>query len=205
MKKEYLKFLIPVVAVLVIIESVILVGRLTEKQPMLSDEPEVLVEETETETVADEPVMAEVEMVFGVETKQMKRGENYVVRLSVVPKVNVGVDAIDIYVNYDPTGFEVSKLSGGEELIDPAVLLDSKKKPGLLVANYYISQGGGYKLVVGESVEVMSFVVKPLKAGSYDFKVAGGQMDKESVTMFVETKTGRVVPVESNNLEVEVL
>ena len=132
-------------------------------------------------------------------------GESYVVRLSVVPKVDVGVDALNVFVNYDPFGFRVSGLAGGEALPEPNVLLDSKKKPGLLVANYYISQQGGYELVTGESVQVMSFVVEPLKVGGYDFKVADGQMDKESVTMFVETKTGKVLPVESNNLEVEVL
>ncbi len=203
MKKEYLKFLIPVVAVLVIIESVILVSRLTDRQAVVTEEPESVIEQSEAVTEKTEPGL--MEMVFEVETKQMEVGKKYLVKLSAVPKVSTGVDAVNIYVSYDPTGFEVSGLTEGELLPEPSLLLDSKKKPGLLVANYYISQQGGFGLVTGESVEVMSFVVEPLKVGGYDFEVADGQMDKESATMFVETKTGRVLPVESNSLEVEVL
>lgn len=202
MKKEYIKYLIPVVAILVIIESVILVDKLTSRRTEVIElAPDTLVE---NEIVTEDQEESVMELVFEVNDRQMEVGQSYVVNLSAVAKMDKSLDAVNVYVNYDPTAFEVSDLTKGEMMPEPIFMTDSEKKKGLLVANYYVNQAGGFKINKGQELSLLSFEVTPLKKGSFELEINAGNTDKESVTMFVESMTSKILPYGANNLEIEV-
>lgn len=192
--KNILKLVVPIVAIIIIFESVVLVKDLTKKKQA------IVPENTSTEITVNntQPVF---ELVFGTENKEMKVGETYQVELNVLSKADYFVDSMGIYLNYDSSAFEVSNLTYDEKLPKPDFSKISESK-NLVVVNYLIQDSIGYKLNAGNIVALAKFKVKPLKPGVFDFEVNTGKEDKESATMFIENASGKVLPFSSNKLTI---
>lgn len=191
-QKKYLMFLIPLVAVVVIVESIVLVSGLNKKQ-VESGLPVTQV--TKTPPVLD--------IVFGGKTK-MKLGESSEVELSLVSKNDYAVDSIDLFVKYDKTAFNLNDLTAGNLLPQPSFSKISEKT-SLVVVSYKVAEAEGFQIKKNVQLSLAKFKVTPKREGSFTFEVNTGEADKESVTMFV--KTGRpitVLPFSSNKLTVQV-
>lgn len=202
-----LKFLIPLVAVVVIAESVMIVFGLDKKQPIAEETTPALVEDqitnkvvTPVVTVKQEPVVAEV--LFSVDSTLMKIGKPSKVTVSLLPKKDLSVDAVDLYVKYNANGLDVSSPVSDKMAPKPQFIKVSKDK-GLVVANYLISEAKGWQLVGGRVAGLLSFVVTPKVEGSYVFEIGSGNSNLVSATMIVENGTARVLPFSSSKLEIK--
>lgn len=199
-KQDYLKFLLPVVAVVVIIESVVVLGRLSKREKLERvEEPSQIVKE-ETEEAAAEPVAA---LSFATAEKKMEVGKEYVVEVNLTGLADISLDAIDIYVSFDPEKVAVADdLVFSSSLEEPVFAKVSLKKK-VIVANFLVTEGSGFQLAEGEVVDLLKFKMTPLQAGEMSLQFATGKEDKDSVTMFVESQTGRQLPWSASKLEVK--
>lgn len=202
---DTVKFLIPLVAVVVIIESVVLVTGVLRKGTGSVVDNTVVVNGTKVSpvvTVVKTPTM--VDLVFEVGTRTMNVGKQYPVSLNMLTKKDYQVDTFDVYVKYDPLAVDVSGLTFDKRLGKPAFSKISKDK-GLIVANVYMSDPKGVKVAMSEVLKMMSFSVTPKKSGLTTLEVSAGNANGESATMLVENGTSKVIPFSSNKLEVTVI
>lgn len=199
-ENKILNFLIPIIAVVIIFESVMLVSNLSGNS---FQKVATVPAEKKAETTVIQQATA-FELVFATANKEMKLGKSYPVELNLLSKGEYKVDAVSVYVKYDPKNFDISNLVSGSKLPKPAFIKDSSTK-GLVIANYLISEPSGLKLQKDQIVSVLSFNIKPKKIGNFEFEISTGKEDKNSATMFIENATSKVLPFSSNKLNVNVL
>lgn len=191
-QKKYLMFLIPLVAVVVIVESIVLVSGLKRDQ---STNTPISVQPTKTPAVLD--------IVFSGKTS-MVLGETSDIEVSVIGKNDYAVDSIDLFVKYDKSAFDLGDLTTGDILPKPNFSKISDKT-SLVVVSYKIAEAEGFRIIKNEPLSLVKFKVTPTREGIYTFEVNTGDVNKESETMFV--KTGRPIttlPFSSNKLTIQV-
>ena len=204
-KENILKFLIPVVAVVVILESVVIVTGMVNKGKSKTSEivGETGVVQQQTKVTVN-PKDAYADLVFEVDNKSMQIGKKYTLALSSFPKKDFAIDAMDIYIRYDASAFDLDGLTFGDTgLGKPAASKISKDK-GMVVVNYWISDPKGFSFSSGKLVSLLSVNVKPKKSGQFDFEIATGDSSGNSASMLVEKTTAKVLPFVSNKLTVNV-
>jgi len=198
-QNNLIKFLIPIVAVVVVVESIILVSSLN-KNVVTTDTSQETEKITETE-VNNEPA---ADFIFETETKEIKVGKSYKVNLTLIGKRTVNLDAMEIYVKYDPEKLVVTKLVNSKDL--PEVTnnsgIDSKK--GMISSVFLWGLGEVGTIKSDETSSVLSFVVTPKVEGETEISLITGTTDKESVTMIVENSTSRSLTFLGNKLEINV-
>ena len=193
------KILIPVIAVIVVIESIVLVSNLDKgntggivnqsSQPNSVSQKEV-----------DNPV---VDFVFATDTKEMKVGESYEVVLNLVAKEDFNLDGLEAYVNYDPEILTISKLNQGTVLPKADKL---ENVDGMVRSTFFIeTPQEGYVVKTGEIIKVLSFEVKPKIAGVSALELGTGNEGKQFVTMVVENATSKQLPFSGNKLEINAI
>lgn len=200
MKKNQLaKILIPIIAVIVVIESIILVSNLdkgnTSSETINRSQEEVVVSE-----MVESPV---VDFVFETETKDMKVGENYNVVLNLIAKKDFNLDGVEAYINYDANLLTVSKLTQGTTL-PKANKLDNGE--GMIKSRFFIdTPKEGYAVMSGEVIEIVSFEVTPKLEGVSTLELGTGNEGKQFVTMVVETDTSKQLPFSGNRLDINAI
>jgi hypothetical protein len=203
-KKDILKSLVPVVAVVVLAESVMLILSLNSKTAKTSTSNNLLQQKVTPSAMvtktAGEPVYR---VAISTTTKEMKLNKAGVVEVKVVGNVDKSLDSISVYLKYDPNAFEISGLTFDKKLLTPTFSKVSQAK-GLIVATFLISDPGGLKVKQGEELTLMKFNAKPVKTGNFGFEISTGNEMKESVTMFVESATSKILPFSSDKLTVNV-
>lgn len=200
-ENNILKIAVPIVAVLVIFESVMVVSNLSNRQS-----------QTVTNTVptvaqiSNKPEVSEtpIDLVFGTDNKEMKIGKTYTVELNLLSKVDHSLDAVDLYVKYDQSAFKVENLTFGSKLPKPTFSKISDQK-SLIVSNFLINEQGGLKIMANEIVPVLKFSVTPKKVGNFVFEINEVKDQKESATLFIENSTSKVLPFLSNKLNVKAI
>lgn len=169
--KDVFKVLIPILAVVIIVESILVVSRLDRSKPIDTAIPEV--EEVEDklieEVAAPRQIEGKASFVFSTEDARIRVGENKKVTLEILPKEDFSLDAMDLYIGYDVDSLEVSQLI--EESGLKATSKRISDKTGLVLANFWFMEEGGYKFESGKSVKLMSFMVKPRTAGVYELSM----------------------------------
>lgn len=199
--KDMVKFLIPLAAVVVIFESVVLIGNLTSNNETKVDPVIIMPNVSPVVTVKKESAV--VDLVFEVASRTMEQGKSYPVSLNMLAKKDLQIDTFDLYVKYDPTALEISNLTFDKKLGKPTFAKVSKDK-GLVVANVYLTEATGLKVTMAEVMKLMSFSVVPKKAGMTSLEMNTGNVNSESATMLVENGTAKVIPFSSNVLEVSI-
>lgn len=201
-QNNLIKLLIPIVAVVVVVESIVLVSSLnknnnTSTNVVTQETKEITEKEVNTEPVAD--------FIFETETKEMKVGKPYEVNLNLVGKRTVNLDAMEIYVKYDPEKMTVTKLVNNKNLPQQVTKnsgIDSKK--GMISSMFLWDIGESGLIKADETSSVLSFVVTPKVAGEAEISLNTGTTDKESVTMIVESSTSKSLNFLGNKLEINV-
>jgi hypothetical protein len=196
---KLVKILIPVVAIVVVIESIILVSNLdkSDSEVMINQTSEitpVLNKELET-TVAD--------FVFATDTKEMKVGKSYEVVLNLVAGKDFNLDGLEAYVNYDPKVLTVSKLTQGT-VLPKADKLENVN--GMLRSVFFVeTPREGHSVKKGDVIKVLSFEVTPKAVGKSVLELGTGNEGKQFVTMVVENATSKQLPFSSNKLEINAI
>lgn len=203
MKNDYLKYLLPLVAVVVIIESIMLITGMEDKEKEMMALTDKDVAESvmlEEETLAEEPM---VSLSFATESRRMEVGQDYGVEVNLTALEAVRLDSLEVYVAYDPEVFDISGLTTNNDLPAP-IFSEVSNKKNLVVVNYMVVDKDGYAMNEAKVVSLMSFRVRPLKAGSFDLGFATGVKGGTSVTMFVGSGNGQALPFSINGLNIEV-
>lgn len=198
MNNKIIKILIPVIAVLVIFESVILVSNLEKntKTTVVSDV---------TPTVAvEEPKVNSFDVSFSTDKTQMKIGSKYKVLVKLMPKDNYNLDALDLYVKFDPEMVTVSNLISSKSFGTPALLKISDKR-NVIAVNYLFTAEDGMLFTKDKEGTLLTFTVTPKTVGNSSFEISTGDSEGSSVTMFVDKNTSKGLFFTSTKLDVELI
>jgi hypothetical protein len=201
-ENKIVNLLIPIIAIVVVFESVVLVGNLNKGIDTSKETPTTAKEATSSTEIKEEekPI---VDLIFATSTKEMKVGKTYKVELSMIAKEDRNADALENYIKYDSEAFGISGLTLNSELPKPSVnKVDTES--GLIKSVVLIEKKAGFSLSKDMAIPVLSFNVTPKKEGNFSFEIGTGNEDKKFVTMIVETITSKVIPFTSNKLEVNV-
>ncbi|MFA7300853.1 MAG: cohesin domain-containing protein [Candidatus Shapirobacteria bacterium] len=190
MNKNVLRILIPIVAILVIIESIIL---LTNRATITSVVPNNL--ETQPTEIKSE-VIAPITLQLNIDAANAKVGVNGELPLTIVSDKDLSIDAIDLYIAYEPSKVTVNEIVNGQGFVAPSFKKVSPDK-GLVVMNFLISEASGYKLKKGVVTEIAKLKVKYTEDGETMFSVGDG-------TLMVENASAKVLPFNSNKLVINV-
>jgi hypothetical protein len=200
--KNYLKFIIPVVAVLVVVESIILVGNLNTRSSVTDEKPAVT---GEPKVAVAEPTRAAEALQILVETEEKSAvvGKVARARVEVLPRVNKAVDGVSLYVKFDPSMVKVSDLKFNADMPKPIVGKISKSGD-MIVVNYLIAAKDGFSLVKGVKTNLLTFNYEPLKKGPISFNLVTSKESKDSATMMVENGSSLNLSFEPVNLMINV-
>ncbi|MBP9817553.1 hypothetical protein KBC75_02220 [Candidatus Shapirobacteria bacterium] len=193
---KFVKTVLPIVAVLVLLESVILITKNAGRvKDFIVNNP------TPTEKV-DKEVAFETQIVTNKET--LKVGE--VATVSVLARAlnPMSIDSANVYLKINTKAFDISKLSYDDRLPKPAFSKVSTTKD-MVVVNYLITEADGFRTEKDESMALVSFEIKPKVEGTFDLELSTGNEMKESATMFVENATSKVLPYSGDKLTINVV
>ncbi len=200
-ENKLIKILIPIVAMIVVVESVVLVSNLDKGNNNVADSKIEEVVPTEGEQKDESPV---ADFVFATDTKEMKVGKSYEVVLNLVAKKDLALDAIETYVDYDPKLVTVSKLVSGNTL-PKADVSKVDEKNGRVSTVFLIDDKSGYVTKSDEINRIVSFMVTPKVEGQINLELTTSSDDKKLVTMIVETATSKQLTFSSNKLEINAI
>lgn len=196
-KSEYVKYLVPVVAVLVIAESVVLVTRLGKGGKVVETNGVV----AEKSAVKEEKPVAT--MVVEADKKVMKKGAVATVAVVMSPLEAKKLDAVNLYLKCDTEAFEVSKIVYDARLPKPAFEKVSAQKK-MVVANFLITEPEGLAMSSGEKWELVKFEIKAKKTGNFELALSRGEDGRESTTMLVESVSSKALPFSASGLTINV-
>ena len=196
MNNKIIKMLIPVIAVIVIFESVVLVSNL-EKNTTLT----VVSDVTPTVTVAEEKKVNAFDVNFLTDETQMKVGKKYKVSVNLVPKDGYNLNALDLYVKFNPTLVTISNLVSSKDLVNPDLIKVSDKKD-VVAMNYLFTDKEGVAFTKDKEVVLLTFTVTPKVAGNSSFEISTGDSEGDSVTMFVDKNTSKDLLFTASKLDV---
>jgi len=196
-ENNLIKVLIPLVAVVVVFESIVLVTSLDKgtKSTVSSNQAT-----NSAQTLVSE--VAPIELVFATDTQEMKIGKAYTVSLNMTGKEDKKLDGIDLYVKFGPNLVNITGLNFPNKTLGQPVFSKVSTLKNVVVASFLVSDKQGFAINKDELNNLMEFKVTPKKIGKIDFEVSTGSDSKESVTMFVENSTGKVLNFSSNKLEI---
>ena len=196
MNNKMIQILIPIIAVVVIFESVVLVSNL-EKNTTAT----VVSEVTPTVTVAEEKKVNAFDVSFSTDETQMKIGKKYKVLVKVMPKDGYSLDALDLYVKFDPAMVTISNLVASKSFGTPNLLKVSDKKD-VVAVNYLFDAKSGMLFTKDKEGTLLTFTVTPKTAGSSSFEISTGDSEGDSVTMFVDKNTSKDLLFTASKLDV---
>jgi len=196
-KENLIKVLVPVIAVVVIVESVVLVSGLNKSDMSETETYTVMTEEENVNPVAD--------FVFSTDTREMQMGESYEVNLNLSANESFAVDAIEVHMKYDPTKVSISKLTAGDDLPETTTFKIDEAS-GLVNAIFLVpvEDRDGYSVDVDDNKNILSFMVTPIEAGTFELSLETDSVDGSLPTVLPETGTSNSLPFTTNKLEINV-
>lgn len=194
-KDKLIKILIPVVAVLIIVESIILVSVLNKDKKTKDSDT------TQTEKV--EQIIPVVDLKLVSDVTEMKVGKSYKVSLNLIPRQEIKLDALELYIKFDPALLTISNLVSSKDMVKANLMKVSDKKD-VIVSNFLFTEKDGV-VFTSKEVSVLTFSVTPKKSGVYSLEISTGDKDGDSITMLVDEVTNQALPFSSNKLEIKLV
>ena len=191
--------MVPVLAIIVLVESVMMISRFQNKTAQVVVNPVVTTDKLQP-TVAEANVY---NIAITSDKATYKVGEQGIGYIKMSGSVAKMVDAINVYAKYDSTAFNVTSMTYDKRLPTPAFSKVSTLK-NLLVENFLITEAKGLSLTANNELNLMTFKFTAVKAGSFNFEISTGAETKESATMIVENGTAKQIPFLSNKLTINV-
>lgn len=206
-ENKLIKILIPIVALVVVFESIVLVSRLG-KGTVESDN---LIEEKKgnKQTVEQKEIEEAVaDFVWETETTEMKIGKAYKVTLNLLVKRDLKLDSIETYTYFNPKLAIVSGLVTNKEVGQDLSKVGVDNKTGVVSSILWSGdkRGVGYEIKNGETVKVLSFVVTPKVLGKLSFNLSTSMSDSKYASVIQETDVvGKSLVYHANELEINVI
>lgn len=199
---KLIKFLIPLVAIVVVFESIVLVNNL-EKPTEVNQSNKVEEKKPTEEVVIENPV---INFDFKVSSKtptEMKLGKTYKIDLVLNSVENKAIDGLETYIKYDPEIFKITNLVSNSKLVKPEISkIDNEA--GMLSNILLIEEKEGLTLESGKEVNVLSFNITPLEEGDYGLELSNNSIDKKYDTLIVETGTSKSLGWTGGKLDINV-
>ncbi len=200
-----IRILIPVIAVIVVFESIVLVSNLDKTSKVTNE-----TKPNETNVVDQEVKEGELpvaDFVWETETLDMEVGKNYEVILNLLSKEDLVLDSIETYIYYDPQLAAVSKLVTNKVIGEELKTTGIDAKTGLVAAALWNGEekGVGFESKKGETIKVLSFTVTPKSEGKLDFNLSSSMTDNKIASIIVETNTNKSLVYLTNKLEINVI
>jgi len=198
-KNNIIRTFIPIIAVIIIFQSVMLVSGLEKNNKTTQNLNQT------TEIKNDEITVNNfLDLVFLTDSKEMSVGENYKIDLQALVKEKSTLDAIDIAIKYNADNLEITELVFDKNLPEPFIGQIIKEE-GIILVKYLIETKQGMTFNVNDVVSLVSFNVKAKMIGSFELEIATGNEDKKFATLFTETASVKALPFSSNKLEINVI
>lgn len=199
---KLIKFLIPLVAIVVVFESIVLVNNL-EKPTEVNQSNKVEEKKPTEEVVIENPV---INFDFKVSSKtptEMKLGKTYKIDLVLNSVENKAIDGLETYIKYDPEIFKITNLVSNSKLVKPEISkIDNEA--GMLSNILLIEEKEGLTLESGKEVNVLSFNITLLEEGDYSLELSNNSVDKKYDTLIVETGTSKSLGWTGGKLDINV-
>ena len=185
------KWLIPLLALLVIFESILVVERLSKKvsQEERSSLPVELKEE--------EPVMISWEG-----ENQIVAGEEGEVKVVMTTLKNLALDGIDVLIEYDPEYLEIIGTDPSDRFSYLARNWIEPEKKRILVSMLETDLPEGVSFEAGEGVTLLTIKYTALKSGKTKLKIIGG--DDQAGTVLAENGTAQKIPFTSEEFMIKI-
>lgn len=197
-ENKVIKFLIPLVAVVVVFESVLLVSNLEKSNNSVEN-----TDATESAQIIEEKMEPVVDFVFSTDTKEMKVGKSYKITLNLSPKEDKMIDGVETYVKYDVDAMKVTNLTPNSELVKPQ-LSEIDDSQGIIKNIFLIDEKEGLSIKKSELLPLFTFTLTPKKEGSYSIKLNGGGDNQDYATLIVENTTSKSLGWVGNELMINV-
>lgn len=187
MNEKAFRILIPVFAVVVIVESLVLISKLTKKPVVVNNNT----------VVKEIQINKPINFVWSKPIETVKTGVTTNLPLSIVSvDKKIGIDAIDLYIKYDPNIVDVLDVSIEKGFPTPSFKKINKDK-GMIVLNFLVNDVDGYVLEKGQTAGLLNIKANFVKSGVVDFTFG-------DATLVVENTTAKVLPFNSEKLVVNV-
>lgn len=194
MDNKIIKLIMPLIAVVIIFESIVLVSNL-EKNTSNSN-----VVEDITPTVVEEEKIDSFDISLLTDETQMKIDKKYKVSVNLKAKDNYNLNALDLYVKFDPSMVTISNLVSLKDLSTPNLIKVSDKK-NVVALNYLFNSDTGAIFEKDDTVTVLTFIVTPKTVGNSSLEISTGDSEGDSVTMLVDKSTSKSLYFSSNKLD----
>lgn len=199
-ENKVIKFLIPLIAAVVVFESIVLVTSLDKNSKIISNSNTTENTEVTEQEKTEEPV---AEFIFSTDVKEMKIGKSYKVTVNLSSKENKMIDGVETYIKYDAESIKIASLITNNEIAKPE-LSEVNDKEGIVKNIILIDDKKGLSIKKGELLSLFTFTLTPKKEGSYSLKFNGGGDDKNYATLVVENTTSKSLGWVGNELMINV-
>jgi len=198
---KLIKFLIPLVAAVVVFESIVLVNNLEKSNNTSKTEDTKNEQKTEEVIVKEEPV---INFSFNsTASAAMKIGKTYKVTLDLSSMKDKSVDGLETYVKYDPEFLKVTNLVSNSKLAKPEVSKINSEL-GIISNIILIENKEGLSLMAGEKMNLLTFSVTPIEEGIVRLELGSGESNKNYATLVVETGTAKSLGWTGEKLDINV-
>lgn len=204
-ENKLIKILIPIVALIVVFESIVLVSSLSKSNSkvVINEENQDIVDSS-SEGERGEEVVAD--FIWETDSLAMKVGKTYSVTLNLLSKKDLILDSIETYVYFDPKLVSVTNLVTNGDEVGEELKSGIDNKNGIISSILWSGEktGVGFETKTGESVEVLTFKVTPKSEGKINFNLSTSKEDNKFASIIVETNTVKSLTYLSSNLEINV-
>lgn len=184
------KWLVPLLALLVIFESILVVDRLSKKKK-------------QEEVSLPEEVSEQESVIFTWQAEdQIAAGDEEEVKLVMTTLKNLSLDGVDLLIEYDPEYLDIIGTDPSDRFSYLGRNWIEPEKKRILVSMLETSLPEGVAFEAGEEVTLLTIKYGALKSGETRLKIVGGET--EGGTVLAENGTARQVPFTSEELVINI-
>lgn len=196
-KQKYSEWLIPILAVLVIFQTVVLAGAsfnmpLPRQQAAGRTTAPLLITQTRNEEIL-------AKLAFVPANVSLKQGEVSTVDLVLTPQKEIRLDGIDVVLVFDPEVLEVSGVTASK-LFSFVSQKKDKVQEGKIYATFLEEESDGFSLK--EKIKLLSLTIKGKALGTGNLSILTAE--EGPTTVLVENGTSRKIAFDKEGLEVTV-
>lgn len=196
-KQKYSEWLIPILAVLVIFQTVVLAGAsfnmpLPRQQAAGRTTAPLLITQTRNEEIL-------VKLAFVPANVSLKQGEVSTVDLVLTPQKEIRLDGIDVVLVFDPEVLEVSGVTASK-LFSFVSQKKDKVQEGKIYATFLEEESDGFSLK--EKIKLLSLTIKGKALGTGNLSILTAE--EGPTTVLVENGTSQKIAFDKEGLEVTV-
>lgn len=188
--QKYSGWLVPVLAILVIFQTVVLISQQKEEKPTVGyipvSQPEVVKE-------------ASVSLAFVPSGASLKKGQTATFDLFLTPKRPLRLDGADVVLGFDPEVLQITQVNT-PKLFSLVSQRKENESKGRISLTFLEEQAGG--ILIDKEAKLLSLTVKGKVAGESGIFITTA--DQGPSTVLTESGTSKKILFEKGSLKVVV-